>query len=778
MTWAQTAARYQSLLRAALNVQRHALHVTDVKIAGVPSHLRQALIQGIMPVQHQLDRLEKGEFRIAVVGLEKSGKSTFVNAWLESDLLPIANKRCTFTTTQIYSVTDAAEQRLEVIAKSAEEFVAYVEELRQVAQGSDEISEETAKRAREDLDTIVQHEVSLNKVISEGNQTIRFTHMEEIAHSLVRYVADASVAHAIVEVRFYTTRLAQTDGIVFFDVPGLNSGLGKHLEESRIMLADCDAVICVQFSKRPNLEAHEQKLVDFVREGDETVGVAGKLFVFAGQIDQQGSYESLQQDMLEIEREWKQRGQLSSDHIVAGSAAAFLLLTGAANDRARRLIGTPDEIRRRIVNVCGLEDRASDERVKQETGIPKIRQRIKRYLDEERSEVIKKRCDEPIARLLRTGHEIHRFVAQGYSENPDEVRRHEENRLRIDFQEWWGKRWQEIEAEVNRYYCTHFDADDAADEVASVKQLRQRYWEFVHTGLSQLPARHPKHTRDIFDIEARAGSDLPIANDRLREELYDRDITSFLDRLAQDLSLELLNDTREYVAFMREQLWGSSEVEKRIHREEELKIQIESGLRTLFLRFARPVAEALIRGPLASQRRKEIVRKLGSDIELVDNYYVGNEPALKHLRRYVKYGRALITDPVLQHVVLGIKPQVPIADAIVGMTLRDVEPKPATTEDEVTAEIDADLQALETYLTDVVFSAAGFGAFVSQELKRLRDEFASHYSTWTGVVINEYEGENPRLLAELPPELKQPVFDVEISERLRQLRLALEEART
>jgi hypothetical protein len=772
MIWAQTAAHYQSLLRAALNVQRHALHVADVKIAGVPSQLRQALIEGIMPVQHQLDRLEKGEFRIAVVGLEKAGKSTFVNAWLESDLLPTANKRCTFTTTQIYSVTDPAEQRLEVIAKTAEQFDAYVKELRQVAQGSGE----TAKRAREDLDTIEQHRSSLNSVIDQGNQKIRFTHMEEIAQSLVRYVADASVAHAIDEVRFYTTRLAQTDGIVFFDVPGLNSGLGKHLEESRAMLGDCDAVICVQYSKRPNLEAHEQKLVDFVREGDEAVGIAGKLFVFAGQIDLQGSTESLQQDMREIEREWKQRGQLSSDHIVAGSAAAFLLLTGAANDNSRKLMGTPDEMRCRIVAVCELADRASDEQVKQATGIPKIRQRIKRYLDEERSQVIKKRCDEPIARLLRTGREIHRLVAQRYSENPDEVRRQEENRLNIEFQKWWGKRWQEIEAEVNRYYSTHFDADNAADGVTSVKQLRQRYQEFVHTGLSQLPALDPKRVRNIFDIVGRAGSDPPIANDRWREELYDQDITSFLDRLAQDLSLELLNDTRKYVAFMREQLWGSDEVEKRIHREEELKIQIESGLRTLFLRFARPVAEALIRGPLASERRKEIVRKLGSDIELVDNYYQGNEPAFKHLKRYVKYGRALTTDPVVQHVVLGIASQVPLGNAMVELTLRDVEPKPATTEEEVIAEVDGDLRALETYLADVVFAAAGFGAFVSQEIKRLRDEFASNRSTWAGVVLNEYEAENPRLLAELPPELKQPVFDVEISERLRQLRLALEDA--
>src|SRR4051794_36560885 len=108
MTWAETAARYQVLLRAALNVQRYALLLADVKAAGVPDSLVSALTEGVGPVKRQLDRLEKGEFRIAVVGLEKAGKSTFVNAWLESDLLPTADERCTFTTTQIYSVTDQA----------------------------------------------------------------------------------------------------------------------------------------------------------------------------------------------------------------------------------------------------------------------------------------------------------------------------------------------------------------------------------------------------------------------------------------------------------------------------------------------------------------------------------------------------------------------------------------------------------------------------------------------------------------------------------------------
>lgn len=774
MDWSKASSQYQILLKTALNVQRHALYLTDVKTVGVKPELRQALIQGIEPVQRQLKRLEKGEFRIAVVGLEKSGKSTFVNAWLESDLLPTASRRCTYTTTQIYSVTNEIGQRLEVIAKSRERFNNYLEELKQAAKENNE----TAKRARDDLDIIQQYGTSLETVVKEGNKTIQFTRIEEIAQHLKRYVADVSVAHAIEEVRIYTTRLAETDGVVFFDVPGLNSGLGKHLEESKNMLADCDAVICVQDSRRPSLEAHEQKLVEFVSEGDEAVGIASKLFIFAGQIDLLGTANHLNQNYHEICQEWDKRGRLPPDHIVLGSAGAYLLFNGSTDDEICTSIGKTDDIRRKITTVKGISDSALNEEIIEATGIPSIRRRIKRYLSEERVSVLKKRCDEPIKRIIETASEIYRTVRQRFSENPDAVRRQEANRHNIEFQKWWGKRWSEIEPEVNRFFKEHFDPENKGEEeTESIKQFRSRYQQLIQDGLSQLPALNPKRRQDVFDKESRPVFDALIVNDAWRKILYDNDINEFLHKIAEKLSSELLKDCQQFVDYMGSQLWGSSEVKKYILDETQLRLQFESGLRSLFLRFARPVAESLIRGPLASERRKEIVRKLGYDIELLDNYYEGDDPAFERLKRYVKYGKSLIEDTVVRKVVLGIEPKVALGIELINKTLEDLKPKPATTVQEVIEEVESDIKSLEKYLKEVVFTAAGFASYLSQELKRLRDQFASSSHVWAGVAINEYESENLKLLNELPAELKNPAFDIEISERLRQLRLALEDAK-
>jgi len=57
-----------------------------------------------------INKLQKDEFEIAIVGLEKAGKSTFANALIKANILPSAPERCTFTSTKLmYSSDDKAK---------------------------------------------------------------------------------------------------------------------------------------------------------------------------------------------------------------------------------------------------------------------------------------------------------------------------------------------------------------------------------------------------------------------------------------------------------------------------------------------------------------------------------------------------------------------------------------------------------------------------------------------------------------------------------------------
>ena len=88
--------------------------------------------------------------------------------------------------------------------------------------------------------------------------------------------------------------------------------------------------------------------------------------------------------------------------------------------------------------------------------------------------------------------------------------------------------------------------------------------------------------------------------------------------------------------------------------------------------------------------------------------------------------------------------------------------------------MEADLTVLEVYLLEAIFAAAGFEAFCEQELSRLCDRFEALKGVWVGVALNEYNAGNPRLTACLPDDLRGEAFDTEVSNRLSQLRGALE----
>ena len=66
-----------------------------------------------------LNKLKSREFTVAVVGLEKAGKSTLGNALLKRNILPEYTARCTFTTTKICAGT---EDKGEIFFYGAEEF--------------------------------------------------------------------------------------------------------------------------------------------------------------------------------------------------------------------------------------------------------------------------------------------------------------------------------------------------------------------------------------------------------------------------------------------------------------------------------------------------------------------------------------------------------------------------------------------------------------------------------------------------------------------------------
>ncbi|CCI07459.1 dynamin family protein [Microcystis aeruginosa] len=765
MDWKSASSYYETRLSDVLNIQHFAVDLAKLPQAEVPSKLTEILLQEAIPANRQLERLRKREFRIAVVGLEKAGKSTFINAWLECDLLPAKGGRCTFTTTQIYSVKSESEQRLEVQTRSEEQFIHLLKELETVG-------------AKEDLNTIRENEITLKQVRREGNLVIPFTRLEDIREQLKKYVADEKYAHAVLEARLYTNKLAQAEGIVFYDVPGSDSGLAKHVDEAQQMLSDCDAVIVIQRFR--SIREAELEIIKFTEQGDKNVTIADKLFVFLSHIDSLGSPEALKTHITEASQDWSKRANLPVNRIVSGSAGAYLILNNLAEEHTQLEIGKASNIQDKLKTLTGIID---DEMLRtQATGIPEIKQKIFNYINTERVAILKKRCEASIDKIVSTSEDIHHFVSQRFPENPEEAQRFEEERRRIDFSEWWHTKWEQIKADLQNFYETsaiNKPLEKVNNESSSsIEKFKERYGQLLASEMAKLRQETLRKKEIIFDANSFPDFDKAKANYAWRDDLYG-DVRKFLDALARQLAAELKDEALKLVDYMSSLLWGSSQVKERLigYSEQEFLTRLENSLSVLFLRFARPVAEALIRGPVNSDTRSQIVKSLGADVELIDNYYQGDEPAFRVLKKYVKYGSHLLFDPNLRQQVLGVTE---IAKNVIGMTVDtvgvnwiDLADQLTPPREVVTFEVTNDINAFEEYLRHGIFEAAGFESYCIQELRGLVDIFREKEGTWAGVAQNEWYKENPQLVAELPANLKSQEFNLEVSERLRQLAIAL-----
>lgn len=774
MDWKNASTLYANQLKTALAVRRHALDLANLATVtqlGVTPEQKATLQKAGEPAEKLMHRLQNGEFRIAVVGLEKAGKSTFVNAWLGSDLLPAKTARCTFTTTQIYSVQDQNEQRLETIPKTEAQYQTYQADLREQTQSADKSA---AQKAENDLKVMESHNGTLREIINEGKKTYSFSRLEEIKTNLSRYVADERYAHAMQEARLYTSQLAAVDGVVFYDVPGLDSGLAKHIEESKEMLADCDAIILVQ-RRDIDLKAHEQDLIKFGATGDPYLKLADKLFVFWGQVDLQPSKEVLHDNWKQLLEKWA-AVEIPEHRIVSGSAGAHLVLQGFEIPQ----VGTLEQTLHKMHSLTGL---SSHDELKQATGIAELQARIQNYLDNERTALLKKRCDGMIGDILKTARDIYQTVAAVYPEDPEQAKRAQSDNNNIEFSEWWHNRWQKIQADVNNRF-----KDGNEQSIKNRQLFKARYEKLVKDKIKALPARQLEKRQEIFDAESNPVFDAAAANREWRKKLYS-DVRVMTAELARNLAEELQEESLDLIAELEKQLWGSKTVKTKLVQNETNYVSLlEHSLNALFLRFARPVVELLVRAPVGSTTRKEARKKMGADIEIIDNYYSGGEPALERLCQYANHGVKLLTDESKRKEVLGTSanmviesilasnPFANIAISAVKSIANEVTETLVNEKDAMIAEVEADIRVLEHYLIYGIFDASGFSAFCQQELDNLRDSFldVNIRGYWTGVVQNEWQAGNVELLKELPINLQSFQFNTETSDRLKQLRVSLD----
>ena len=235
--------------------------------------------------------------------------------------------------------------------------------------------------------------------------------------------------------------------------------------------------------------------------------------------------------------------------------------------------------------------------------------------------------------------------------------------------------------------------------------------------------------------------------------------TEMTDQLAQ--ALQALID--QIVQKMQNLLWNTEEVRRTLlhsHADESLEqARIRHGFQVLFLRFSRVAVEAFIAKPL--QARERLLSERAAEIKTLEAFYQGADKAKQEggLTHYLRYGlweklANIPTSPrgrtkanAAQEAVAAIAPEVvSIAKRVIEEQEKVAEPNSF---DAVVAEINGDLAALEDYLKNSVFYAAGFITYCNQELERIRNRFKEMEDNdrqWIGIIRTAVKYEkNPNI---------------------------------
>ncbi len=364
-----------------------------------------------------LEKLKSREFTVAVVGLEKAGKSTLGNALINSEILPEYTERCTYTTTELRAgdqneaeITFYTEDEFSRIFRDMLSSVGYdaAADFRTItpeifSRYWEAVSEDPAKRdlyerhngkTDEDILTILKGSSTIGALL--GRPVKKFLWDNEQGSSefqlyitgITGYNSDGSAlrsAHpyAVKNVVIRSRELGSMSNIVLYDVPGFDSTTELHRKQTEAMLRESDAIILVtNVGDRPNINSPQLDMLRKVRDQDG-IRLRDKTFVFGNKIDMAGNAARARDNDSALRNEAERYGIALGTRVISGSAKAYLEGLG---------LFSPDEIRRGKVNAKSRLDEWE-----MPDGMQELHGKIQDYYENDRFDVLRKRAENTIS---------------------------------------------------------------------------------------------------------------------------------------------------------------------------------------------------------------------------------------------------------------------------------------------------------------------------------------------------------------------------------------------
>lgn len=337
-------------------------------------------------------KLSNNEFEIAIIGLEKAGKSTFANALMGNDILPSMEPRCTYTSTSIrYGENDYAE----IIFFSRDEFnkklidnlvtmgIEHAENydfttlsLNKYRELFEQLSDEKKNFYRanvnEDVENILEHKDTLISHVGSADRIYKGAEQLE-SDEFKKYIQDSAFAVAVKEITIHSSKLVDMQNAIIYDVPGFDSPTQIHKEQTIHMMATADVIIMIASTNKPSITGPQVQI--FEGEVDQDgIPFNEKTFVFGNKSDTVN--DSIETNVQVL------KGQLERYRIVRSDYIDHRLVIGSARAKLEK--------EGKISNT-GAYEKLAEKGIND--GIDEIHKRLETYNNTERFEILKKRIN-------------------------------------------------------------------------------------------------------------------------------------------------------------------------------------------------------------------------------------------------------------------------------------------------------------------------------------------------------------------------------------------------
>lgn len=668
-------------------------------------------------------KLTSNEFEVAIVGLEKAGKSTFANALIDNDVLPSAPERCTFTTTRLVSGADKAT--VEFYTESEFEYI-FKEMLKEIEFPNLEMvsfktlekdifetyfnnletnnpslyKSHVGKTNEEILDIIACR----NKLRLDG-QKIEFHGDELNQDDFKEYIKgranDTSKPRSVKRIEIESSKLQQMQNIIMYDVPGFDSPTQLHIRQTEERLKKADAIILVtNVGTNPSIQGTS---LNVIRNNTDEDGIAlkDKLFVFGNQIDRVNTEEQLQGNENILRNDVKKYNIGEDKRVFVGSALMYL-------DKNHQ------------TKFKDLQD-----------NIETIRQALIDYYQTERFELLKKKVYGNQRELkLLLGDIVNTQATHGDIIIDENILKSKilhteikniENRLRTDLQDFFVMLKKYISEDK---WLSERMKEELADE-RYFKPIDEKYFWKIQR---------------LTDSSLRLNVQFEKVNFDIREQLHLKYLEEYLAIIKNITSKKCKSVEIHLNQTFAKAVCGNVIVTDEIHQQCQALIQQitkdvshhSDRFHYLIEHFSRDLFDIMLSSPIASSDRLERYKKSSHDIRHLDYYYSKGKGKLINLVLSQKDENLVdyiseIGNYATQLAVMGkstfdekslirlkeisdffnfVKPEVIISDGLgIDVLLKEKMLKSSQSAEEVVHEINQDLNNLRKVLIKAVVPA-------------------------------------------------------------------------